>query len=59
MLWYDTWYMGTKWYMWIHDRKCGIWSLCDCKIVAIHEYVYYAYDEVHDITWWHDAIRLV
>ena len=26
--------------------------------VAIHGYVYYAYDEMHDITWWHDAITL-
>ena len=29
----------------------------DCTM-SLYIYIYYAYDGTHDITWWHDAIRL-
>ena len=59
MLWYNTWYMDIKWYVWLHDRTCEIWYLGLIAQCCYTWYVYSAYVVVHDITWWHDAISLI
>ena len=53
----DVWYKRI--YVWLHDRTCETWYLGLIAQYCYTWYVYYAYVEMHDIIWWHDAIWLI